>query len=306
VEIMRVLLANRIRPILLIAFTNHALDHLLRSVLEADLTKKIVRLGSRSADEKIAQFSLENMERFQSGGNMDRSSINEAHWVRKNAEAKLNEVLVDLQGGSVSEGHRKEYMDLFFPEHHDKLEHPPRWIEQLRWMNIGWTEVGSDAAQEVQPQYDFWIQCNDIQWLRAQTAVQEEAQQQKRVNRFGALQVDVLEKEEEAVDILENLEVADDYQIENEEIRSRNQFLRQAGLTELPSIPSSDRSVDELQDDTMVWLMSPKERVRLDDAWTAAIRTYFFESRKESFAELKTDFEETQVAYDECQAQVRD
>jgi hypothetical protein len=303
---MRVLLANRVGPILLIAFTNHALDHLLRSVLEAGLTKKIVRLGSRSADEKIAQFSLENMEKFESGGNTDRSSINDAHWARRNAEAKLNEVLVELQDGSVSDEHREEYMDSFYPEHLQELTQPPLWIEQVRWMNIGWTEVGGDPAQEVQSHYDLWTQCNDIQWLLAQTAVQEEVQLQKRVNRFGALQVDVLENEEEAVDLVESLEVADGHQIENEEIRSRKQFLRQAGLTELPPIPSSNRSIDELQEDTNVWLMSPEERARLDHAWTAAIRTYFFEARKESFADLKTEFEEAQVAYDECQAQVRE
>jgi len=300
VEIMRVLLANGVRPILLIAFTNHALDHLLRSVLDAGLTKKIVRLGSRSADEKIAQFSLEAMERFESGGHTDRSSMN-AHWARKNAEAKLNEVLTELQDGSVSDDNREEYMGMFFPEHQHELENPPLWIEQLRWMNVGWTEVGDDTPEEVQSEYDFWIQCNDIQWIQTQSTVQE-TQQPKPVNRYEALKVDTLEEEEGVVDVVENPEAAD----ENDEISLRNQFLLQAGLTEFPPIPSSNRSIDELQEDAKVWLMSQEERARLDHAWTAATRTYFFESRKESFAEFKTEFEEAQVAYDECQAQVRD
>ncbi|EEB87724.1 hypothetical protein MPER_14830, partial [Moniliophthora perniciosa FA553] len=40
-EILRVLFANKIRPVVLIAFTNHALDHMLRSVLDAKITERV-------------------------------------------------------------------------------------------------------------------------------------------------------------------------------------------------------------------------------------------------------------------------
>ena len=61
-EFLRVVIANKAGPVLMIAFTNHALDHMLRSVLDARITQKIVRLGSRSADERIAEFSIEHVE----------------------------------------------------------------------------------------------------------------------------------------------------------------------------------------------------------------------------------------------------
>jgi hypothetical protein len=303
VEIMRVLLANNVGRILLIAFTNHALDHLLRSVLKAGLTRKIVRLGSRSADEQIAEFSLENMERFGYAGTTDRSSINDAYWARKNAEGKLNEVLTELQEASVSDDNREEYMDLFRSEHQNELTHPPRWVEELRFMSLGWTQVGSHTAEEAPSAYEFWIKSNDINWLRAQIAVQK-ARHQKRVinNHFEPLPVEELE---ETVDDIENPGDREDHSTYNEEIRLRNQFLRQSGLTELPSLPASNRPIDELQEDPMVWLMSQEERERLDRAWTTAAKMYFFETRKESFEDLKKEYEEAHVAYDECQSQVR-
>ena len=63
VELLHVLFVNDVGPILLIAFTNQALDHMLCSVLDAGIMTDIVRLGSRtSADEPIVQYSIETQE----------------------------------------------------------------------------------------------------------------------------------------------------------------------------------------------------------------------------------------------------
>jgi len=75
VELLRVLVHNKIRPILLIAFTNHALDHLLGNVLDVGITRKIVRLGSRSADERISEFSLDNILSMKARGNSQSDRI---------------------------------------------------------------------------------------------------------------------------------------------------------------------------------------------------------------------------------------
>src|SRR4051812_4304250 len=131
---MRTLLANGAGRILLIAFTNHALDHLLLSVLNAGITKKIVRLGSRSSDEKIAQFSLENLERLSTTSTTNQIGINRAYGARKRAETELKDVLQALQGGPVEGSERKEYMELCHPDHRDELLHPPPWIQKVREM----------------------------------------------------------------------------------------------------------------------------------------------------------------------------
>ena len=44
--------------LLLLGLTNHAVDHLLISVLEAGITDKVVRLGSRTKDERIEKLTL--------------------------------------------------------------------------------------------------------------------------------------------------------------------------------------------------------------------------------------------------------
>ena len=57
---------------MVIALTNHALDHIVRDVYEAGITKNIVRIGSRSKDEVISEFSLDSLERTQPKGALNR------------------------------------------------------------------------------------------------------------------------------------------------------------------------------------------------------------------------------------------
>lgn len=58
------------RPIVLLAYTNHALDHILRAVHEQGVTKDMLRLGSRSKDEIAGQYSLESLEKEQRQTNL--------------------------------------------------------------------------------------------------------------------------------------------------------------------------------------------------------------------------------------------
>jgi len=60
VELLRVLLANEVGPVLLLAYTNQALDHILRAVHSAGVTDKIARLGSRCKDDVVAKFMISN------------------------------------------------------------------------------------------------------------------------------------------------------------------------------------------------------------------------------------------------------
>ena len=301
---MRVLLANRVGRILLIAFTNHALDHLLGSVLDAEITNKIVRLGSRSNDERISPFSLENLEKIGPISTASRISINRAYGARKKAEKELITVLQELQGGQVSDSDRKEYMELFYPGHRAELLDPPEWIRQLRLSEAGWTIAGHRDAQDIRSEYDFWAACSDIQWLKHQVDAKE-TKRKSTVNQFAALNVEEVEEDEWGDDdVLSQSDFSESFEIEDEEDMLRNQFLRQAGLDDLPNLPSSDRSLDELLGDSSVWLMSSQERSRLHHSLTEETRQYFLERKKNSFGYLKTKFEEAQVAYEESQSQV--
>jgi len=71
--------------VLLLAYTNHALDHILRAVYDSDVTKSLARLGSRSKDEVIAGFTLEILERTQDRSDYTRD-IGKAFKAMKLAE----------------------------------------------------------------------------------------------------------------------------------------------------------------------------------------------------------------------------
>ena len=53
-RLLQVLIKNKTSCTIMIASTNHALDHLLGNVLDAGITKKVTRSGSPSADERTA------------------------------------------------------------------------------------------------------------------------------------------------------------------------------------------------------------------------------------------------------------
>ncbi|KAL5343605.1 hypothetical protein BJX70DRAFT_407270 [Aspergillus crustosus] len=67
IALIKVLLANKgetggnIGPILCVAYTNHALDQLLESLLNHDITTNIVRIGSQSKSEKLHGCNLRNV-----------------------------------------------------------------------------------------------------------------------------------------------------------------------------------------------------------------------------------------------------
>lgn len=52
---------------MLMAFTNHALDHILRAVVEQGVTKRFTRLGAKCNDEVVEPFLLKNLERAEKG-----------------------------------------------------------------------------------------------------------------------------------------------------------------------------------------------------------------------------------------------
>ena len=95
-KIIDVLLANNVGTILMIAFTNHALDHMLCSVLDSGITKKIVRLGSRSSDERISQFSIEAMEAVVGKSRLDRA-FSRNHGAVRMIEEQIKDLNIELE-----------------------------------------------------------------------------------------------------------------------------------------------------------------------------------------------------------------
>jgi hypothetical protein len=157
----------------MIAFTNHALDHLLASVLEASITKKIARLGSRSAHEVVSQYSIEKLEEIAITG---RERLRFGNYYRdlKKTEEKIRALMKSFSHQFLSSQQMVSHLQTQHPEHYEHLQTPPPWITVLHRLmkdeeDEGWEEVGkaskSGKAFKDNSVYSFWRLGKDIEFL---------------------------------------------------------------------------------------------------------------------------------------------
>lgn len=271
---MRVLIANRVGQILLIAFTNHALDHLINRVLDAGITKKIVRLGSRSKDERVSKFGLEELERVQADTRNRRS--NSAYWEVKEVSKELDLLMHKIKGDRVDERKREIFMELYYGDHLEAILYPPMWVsEAYRWdIEEGFTTVGKKADQ-YRSLYDYWEEGSDIAFLQGIIRARSDPKFQEP-------------------EFSPNLPAEDPYE-------AQQKYFEQFTPLE---VPNGDRPLDELLNTPKPWEMSIAERKKLSKAFNDKSRSHFLNVYKQDFTLLQRRFANAQEAYDECQAQV--
>ena len=124
------LIKNDVGPILLIAFTNHALDHMLMSVIKANVTDDIVRLGGRSTVSELMPHSAEELERQHGRTYFDRA-IRTGYAETKSIEGQISELLGRVIGTSTPSHALARYLRLTSPDHISVLNAPPKWVEEL-------------------------------------------------------------------------------------------------------------------------------------------------------------------------------
>ena len=154
----------------MIAFTNHALDHMLSSVLEADITKKIVRLGSRSADELISPFSLENLEKVAGRSRLHRAFAG-IHRDLKKCEEDVKAFMKEHLKTSPESQSILDFVEIVYPESHQHFADPPAWIGVLYRAHIStadsqWQRVGKGGKDEAMDNtiYEFWRSGGDLEF----------------------------------------------------------------------------------------------------------------------------------------------
>lgn len=195
-ELLRVLLDNEVRPIVMIAFTNHALDHMLSSVLDTGMTKKMVRLGSRSADERIAKFSIEKMETVQGRSRLDRTF--NYHRELKNVEEEVKKLMTDFLKVDIASNRIAAYLELQYPEHHEHIINPPSWILMIKATNMedsdgSWQRVGRNGQCDNMDtsMYAYWMSCEDLRFVDGLTHPRSPSPNHLIIspgqNMFGAL-----------------------------------------------------------------------------------------------------------------------
>ncbi|KAJ1299734.1 hypothetical protein OPQ81_007323 [Rhizoctonia solani] len=279
--IQGVLVTNDVSPILMVAFTNHALDHMLKGVLDGGITDQIIRLGSRfAADERLAGFSLEEMELNSSSNTNVGRTINSARREMGKIEEEMDRLMRGITIGRVPGHEMENYLSSSYPSHyHELVRNTPAWILALYSEStvgaIGWSIAGRQLAGN--SIVDFWLESRDLRFLEPPVTYSGDIShsQLATFNRFRDLEEDNSQGAEEQ-----------DYVSRHREFVY--QHIRRHGLQAIPPIPTSNRLPRELQENPKVWSMSYGERRKLYNVWYLPASTSIREEQLKTFRTLRS------------------
>jgi hypothetical protein len=172
IRLLNVLIASGVRPILMIAYTNHALDHMLTSVLDAGITKNIARLGSKHAmDERLQEYSIETMELAEGRSRLDRAFAGNYRQL-KTVEEEFRDLMKRIVKVAVDTLQIRLYLEHVHPAHLWHLEEPPEWIKIVKALTVGndednWHIAGRRKARVLDDgsMYAFWLHGRDIEFI---------------------------------------------------------------------------------------------------------------------------------------------
>ncbi|KAG7441498.1 uncharacterized protein BT62DRAFT_908111 [Guyanagaster necrorhizus] len=294
-ELLRVLFANKVKPIVMIAFTNHALDHMLLSLLDADITKNLVRLGSRSSDERINEYTLDKLERMTDRRPSPLDQIvGKERFAMGQLEDEMRTILQHIQTPSHTWETVSEYPQENFPDHYISFSEPPFWIDKLAEdlrQNIEaegeWTTVHKNKKKRdidiPNTIYSFWKTGQDISFLQPPQLPQNIAQSAR-----GKKQKSAGGKKQKQETL-----VAEFLQLQQEYSMRMNDFFIPLGFPEgeLPSIPTTSRRIDRLMVADAIWRMSVEERQILSEFWEQEMRTFAYSKHRQDYEERRKEYE---------------
>ena len=263
--------------LVLIAYTNLALDHLLTSILDAEITTNIVRLGSRATDERIAEFGLNNLEQLAGHGGLNRPRRRQ-YAILKEVEEHLTQIMNKIQHPRLTSEDVEKYLILHHPQHAGSLREPPLWISEIfrrstedENANGEWIEVsrGKKSTQdlEIKGIYGFWKSGRDIEFIQPPPIF---------------------------------LSAGD----ENGE-DARQTFFDELGFSgKIPQVPTGKRPLERLATSDSVWSMSLSERKCLAESWEDEMRRIAYESNLNRFDRLKKRYKDACQTYEDVQDEV--
>ena len=262
--------------LVLIAYTNLALDHMLTSILDAKITTNIVRLGSR-ATERIAEYSLNKLEQLAGHGELNRSKKRQ-YAILKEVEEKTTRIMNRIQLPELTPEDAEIYLDFHFPQHADSLREPPFWIAEVfrkakedETGNGEWTGVskGKKSAQtlEIKGRYGFWKSGGDIEFIQPPPKSSKTEAKKNADPRLA--------------------------------------FFNELGFSgKVPPIPLGKRPLERLVTSNNVWSMSLSERKCLAESWEEEMRRIAYESNLEEFDLLKQQYKQACQSYEDVQDEV--
>lgn len=250
---------------------------MLTSVLDAKITTNVVRLGSRTADERIAQYSLHNLEQASGRTDLDRPRRRE-YAVLKQVEEDMTRIMNKIQLPQLTWEDAEKFLDVRYPQHADSLRAPPSWVTELfrRAMedeneNGEWIEVRPGRSKkttqdlEISGIYGFWKSGRDLQFINPPP----------------------MPRHKRATD-------------------PRQAFFEELGLSgPIPPVPSGMRPLNRLIEGVRnVWSMSLSERLCITESWEQDMRKKAYDSNVEEFRLLKERYKDACKDYEDVQDEV--
>ncbi|EED83477.1 predicted protein [Postia placenta Mad-698-R] len=274
-EILRVLFASGIKPI----------DHLLTSILDAKITNKMVRLGSRSSDDRIAEFTLDKLEKIVGGSDMMNRPIKRQYAIMKKLEEDMMTVMASIQLPELGWDDVRKYLSIHHTDLAESFETPPFWIVELREKiakeeeaDGEWETAGKKKKSDkklARTIYGYWRDGQDLQFISppSQPPVKGNQKAQPRA-ALPLVDPTVLE------------------------------FFSSLGFNSLPPVPTTSRSLKQLLDSDSVWSMSVGERRRLSEDLEQNIRRLAYMSNLQEYERLRTEYKEACREYNDARDEV--
>ncbi len=263
---------------------------MLTSILDDKITQKLVRIGSRSSDDRIKEYTLDKLEREGATQTRDRS-FGKYFRAMKQLEDEMLKVMDSIQIPVLSLGEMLQYLEIHYPGHDINLQNPPYWVAQVfeglrveEQANGEFTTVqrkGKGKQQPVAKQeplnlYIFWREGQDLAFVTPPViAIKSKKGKQPAAPANAQIPESVAK------------------------------FFEDLGFGgALPPVPLTDRSLDVLLRSPTLWAMSLSERKKLSSHWEAEIRSHAYDTHVANYEELRTDYKEACATYQQVKDEV--
>lgn len=124
-EIVKTLLLNTDAQILIVCYTNHALDQFLAGILKC--TEDIVRIGNQSKNELLDQFNLKQLNDNMIGDNLLKATMYNLRREYAIAIQDFTDLQIEMKNRSTDESLMKEFLEI-----QARLQSIPRRQEELK------------------------------------------------------------------------------------------------------------------------------------------------------------------------------
>ncbi|NXN81607.1 ZNFX1 protein, partial [Bombycilla garrulus] len=242
-------------PILIVCYTNHALDQFLEGILSFQ-SNGIVRVGGRSSSEALHRFTLKELRkstyRFGFPDNLSRDYgqiMNEMKWVEK----ELLEGAKRLECTTYGVLHERYLKPHIAPQHWTSLETGLEDTEFcigsrhsliLEWLGLGVSAFIQNAAENI--------------WAENPGAQQEREEEGENEAEEELLAIPEMAELIEAERVIEDEEIANPWREEEDDIT-----VEELASTMLAMKLDQEEGTAQPQQKTMQWEITPAQRRRM-------------------------------------------